>query len=54
MLITCSQEATDTDFYKDTVMMIFLSAAGGYEQLSVCLLPVARRLLIQILTKTQL
>ncbi len=26
-IITCSQEATDTDFFKDTVMMILLSAA---------------------------
>ena len=32
LIFACSQEATDTDFYKDTVMMIFLSAAGGYEQ----------------------
>ena len=32
LIFTCSQEATDTDFYKDTVVMILLSAAGGYEQ----------------------
>ena len=32
VIFTCSQEATETDFYKDTVMMIILSAAGGYEQ----------------------
>lgn len=32
MIVTCSQEATVTDYCTGIVLVIFLSAAGDYEQ----------------------